>query len=230
MEFEKDVEVKGIPAYRFTPPRSVLASKEENPANEGFCITPQECLGTGLLKVSPCRKGKRHYFLTHTALCSALHPRLTVHALPVLMSSSLIGSDFCVCFCAVPPCFLHKVLSVRLSVTFLPTVTSSSKCTMWFSSPALSTSQAPADHDWPSSWEAVSPVTWFWPSIWTQISLVPCSTAKFRLFLPTFACSNASILTIFFYTTATAIMSHQCLQDAFHSEWTKAKGLCLHNC
>ncbi|XP_068608935.1 LOW QUALITY PROTEIN: lysosome membrane protein 2-like [Brachionichthys hirsutus] len=57
MEFEKDVEVKGIPAYRFTPPRSVLASKEENPANEGFCVKPRECLGTGLLKVSPCRKG-----------------------------------------------------------------------------------------------------------------------------------------------------------------------------
>ncbi|TKS84331.1 Lysosome membrane protein 2 85 kDa lysosomal membrane sialoglycoprotein [Collichthys lucidus] len=57
MEFEKDVEVKGIPAYRFTPPRSVLASKEENPANEGFCVSPQECLGTGLLKVSPCRRG-----------------------------------------------------------------------------------------------------------------------------------------------------------------------------
>lgn len=57
MEFEKDVEVKGIPAYRFTPPRSVLASKEENPANEGFCVSPKECLGTGLLKVSPCRKG-----------------------------------------------------------------------------------------------------------------------------------------------------------------------------
>ncbi|KAK2819289.1 hypothetical protein Q5P01_024850 [Channa striata] len=57
MEFEKELEVKGIPAYRFTPPRSVLASKEENPANEGFCVTPRECLGTGLLKVSPCRKG-----------------------------------------------------------------------------------------------------------------------------------------------------------------------------
>uniref|UniRef100_A0AAV2IU76 Lysosome membrane protein 2-like n=1 Tax=Knipowitschia caucasica TaxID=637954 RepID=A0AAV2IU76_KNICA len=57
MEFEKDVEVRGIPAYRFTPPRSVLASKEENPDNEGFCISPEECLGTGLLRVSPCRKG-----------------------------------------------------------------------------------------------------------------------------------------------------------------------------
>ncbi|XP_038130928.1 lysosome membrane protein 2-like isoform X1 [Cyprinodon tularosa] len=57
MEFEKDVEVKGIPAYRFTPPRSVLASKEENPANTGFCVTPKECLGSGVLKVSPCRNG-----------------------------------------------------------------------------------------------------------------------------------------------------------------------------
>ncbi|XP_029372225.1 lysosome membrane protein 2 isoform X2 [Echeneis naucrates] len=56
MEYEKDVEVNGIPAYRFTPPRSVLASKEENPDNEGFCVTKDECLGTGLLKVSPCRK------------------------------------------------------------------------------------------------------------------------------------------------------------------------------
>uniref|UniRef100_A0A3Q4AF40 Scavenger receptor class B, member 2a n=1 Tax=Mola mola TaxID=94237 RepID=A0A3Q4AF40_MOLML len=58
MDFEKEVQVKGIPAYRFTPPRSVFASKEENPANKGFCVTPKECLGTGLLKVSPCRKGK----------------------------------------------------------------------------------------------------------------------------------------------------------------------------
>ena len=57
MEFEKDVEVKGVPAYRFTPPRDVLASKEDNPANEGFCVTPKECLGTGVLKVSVCRKG-----------------------------------------------------------------------------------------------------------------------------------------------------------------------------
>lgn len=57
MDFEKEVEVKGIPAYRFTPPRSVLASKDENPDNEGFCVTQKECLGTGLLKVSPCRKG-----------------------------------------------------------------------------------------------------------------------------------------------------------------------------
>uniref|UniRef100_A0A3B3BGY3 Lysosome membrane protein 2-like n=1 Tax=Oryzias melastigma TaxID=30732 RepID=A0A3B3BGY3_ORYME len=57
MDFEKEVEVKGIPAYRFTPPRSVFASKEENADNKGFCVSEKECLGTGVLKVSPCRKG-----------------------------------------------------------------------------------------------------------------------------------------------------------------------------
>lgn len=78
MDFEKDVEVKGIPAYRFTPPRSVLASKEENPANEGFCVSPQECLGTGLLKVSPCRKGAPvvasfpHFYLADEKFVSAI--------------------------------------------------------------------------------------------------------------------------------------------------------------
>ncbi|XP_070780729.1 lysosome membrane protein 2-like isoform X2 [Enoplosus armatus] len=78
MEFEKDVEVKGIPAYRFTPPRSVLASKEENPANEGFCVSPQECLGTGLLKVSPCRKGAPvvasfpHFYLADSKYVAAI--------------------------------------------------------------------------------------------------------------------------------------------------------------
>lgn len=57
MKFVKDVEIKGIPAYRFAPPREVLASKEENPSNAGFCVPAHECLGTGVLKVSECRKG-----------------------------------------------------------------------------------------------------------------------------------------------------------------------------
>ncbi|XP_077441939.1 lysosome membrane protein 2-like [Vanacampus margaritifer] len=88
MEFEKDVEVRGIPAYRFTPPRSVLASKEENPANEGFCVTPKECLGTGLLKVSPCRKGAPvvasfpHFYLADSQYAAAIQgmsPERTHH-------------------------------------------------------------------------------------------------------------------------------------------------------
>ncbi|XP_063066759.1 lysosome membrane protein 2-like [Engraulis encrasicolus] len=58
MEFEQDVEVKGIPAYRFTPPRSVLASAAENPDNEGFCMekVKEKCLGSGVLKVAVCKK------------------------------------------------------------------------------------------------------------------------------------------------------------------------------
>ncbi|XP_061783429.1 lysosome membrane protein 2 isoform X1 [Nerophis lumbriciformis] len=88
MDYEKDVEVRGIPAYRFTPPRSVLASKEENPANEGFCVTPQECLGTGLLKVSPCRKGAPvvasfpHFYLADSKYVAAIEgmtPERTHH-------------------------------------------------------------------------------------------------------------------------------------------------------
>ncbi|XP_051534138.1 lysosome membrane protein 2-like isoform X2 [Myxocyprinus asiaticus] len=57
MRFEKDVEVKGIPAYRFTPPRDVLASGKNNPENEGFCLMPKNCLDDGVLDVSVCRKG-----------------------------------------------------------------------------------------------------------------------------------------------------------------------------
>ncbi|XP_061732577.1 lysosome membrane protein 2 isoform X2 [Nerophis ophidion] len=88
MDYEKDVEVRGIPAYRFTPPRSVLASMEENPANEGFCVTPQECLGTGLLNVSPCRKGAPvvasfpHFYLADSKYVAAIEgmtPERTHH-------------------------------------------------------------------------------------------------------------------------------------------------------
>ncbi|XP_026153144.1 lysosome membrane protein 2-like isoform X2 [Mastacembelus armatus] len=88
MEFEKDVEVKGIPAFRFTPPRSVMASKEENPANEGFCVSPKNCLGTGLLDVSPCRKGAPvvasfpHFYLAEDKYVNAidgLSPQRTHH-------------------------------------------------------------------------------------------------------------------------------------------------------
>lgn len=57
MRFEKEVEVKGIPAYRFTPPRAVLASGTNNPENEGFCLTPKKCLDDGVLDVSVCRQG-----------------------------------------------------------------------------------------------------------------------------------------------------------------------------
>ncbi|XP_041086790.1 lysosome membrane protein 2-like isoform X2 [Polyodon spathula] len=57
VNFEKEVEIKGIPAYRFSIPSEVLASPEINPANTGFCVPAGKCLGTGVLKVSVCRKG-----------------------------------------------------------------------------------------------------------------------------------------------------------------------------
>ncbi|XP_030625890.1 lysosome membrane protein 2 [Chanos chanos] len=57
MRFEKEVEVKGIQAYRFTPPREVFADPSENPANAGFCLPKEKCLKTGVLSISVCRKG-----------------------------------------------------------------------------------------------------------------------------------------------------------------------------
>lgn len=59
LAYVKDVEVKGIQAYRFAPPSDVLMSPKDNPTNEGFCVPAGDCLGTGVLKVSVCREGKR---------------------------------------------------------------------------------------------------------------------------------------------------------------------------
>lgn len=71
MEFEKDVDVKGIPGYRFTPPRSVMASVKENPDNEGFCSPPGKCLGSGVLKVAVCKKGRSSSGTTNLLLLSS---------------------------------------------------------------------------------------------------------------------------------------------------------------
>lgn len=59
LAYVKDVEVKGIQAYRFAPPSDVLMSPKDNPTNAGFCVPAGDCLGTGVLKVSVCREGKR---------------------------------------------------------------------------------------------------------------------------------------------------------------------------
>ncbi|KAK6494671.1 lysosome membrane protein 2-like [Huso huso] len=55
--FEKEVHVKGIPAYRFVPPKEVFANITVNPANAGFCVPAGNCLGSGLLNVSVCKQG-----------------------------------------------------------------------------------------------------------------------------------------------------------------------------
>uniref|UniRef100_A0A672ITQ8 Lysosome membrane protein 2-like n=1 Tax=Salarias fasciatus TaxID=181472 RepID=A0A672ITQ8_SALFA len=57
LAYVKDVEVKGIQAFRFAPPSDVLMSPKDNPTNAGFCVPAGDCLGTGVLKVSVCREG-----------------------------------------------------------------------------------------------------------------------------------------------------------------------------
>uniref|UniRef100_A0A8C2WYW6 Scavenger receptor class B, member 2c n=1 Tax=Cyclopterus lumpus TaxID=8103 RepID=A0A8C2WYW6_CYCLU len=55
--YEEEVTVKGIPGYRFSPPSKVFANKTVNPANAGFCVPAENCLGSGVLNVSPCKQG-----------------------------------------------------------------------------------------------------------------------------------------------------------------------------
>ncbi|XP_012685484.1 lysosome membrane protein 2c [Clupea harengus] len=55
--FEKELWVKNLPAYRFVPPSEVFANLTINPGNAGFCVPAGNCLGSGLLNVSPCKQG-----------------------------------------------------------------------------------------------------------------------------------------------------------------------------
>ncbi|KAJ8261386.1 hypothetical protein COCON_G00171090 [Conger conger] len=56
-QYEKDLSVRGIPAYRFVPPSAVFANVSVNPANTGFCVPAGKCLASGLLNVSVCKQG-----------------------------------------------------------------------------------------------------------------------------------------------------------------------------
>ncbi|XP_066501919.1 lysosome membrane protein 2 [Hoplias malabaricus] len=85
MLFEKEVEVKGIPAYRYTPPRDVLASGKNNPENEGFCLDKKNCLDDGVLNVAVCRKGAPvifsfpHFYLGDQKYVDAIEGLKPVH-------------------------------------------------------------------------------------------------------------------------------------------------------
>uniref|UniRef100_A0A3B1J8D8 Scavenger receptor class B, member 2c n=1 Tax=Astyanax mexicanus TaxID=7994 RepID=A0A3B1J8D8_ASTMX len=85
MLFEKEVKVKGILAYRYTPPRAVLASGKNNPENEGFCLDPANCLDDGVLNVAVCRKGAPvivsfpHFYLGDKKYADAIDGLSPVH-------------------------------------------------------------------------------------------------------------------------------------------------------
>lgn len=73
--YEEEVTVKGIPGYRFIPPSKVFANKTLNPANAGFCVPAENCLGSGVLNVSPCKQGRpcsQHVSLWETVSSSSL--------------------------------------------------------------------------------------------------------------------------------------------------------------
>ncbi|XP_067848532.1 lysosome membrane protein 2-like [Heptranchias perlo] len=52
--FEKELEVKGIKAYRFVIPKEIFAS--DHPDNKGFCPS-ENCHSSGVLNISICRQG-----------------------------------------------------------------------------------------------------------------------------------------------------------------------------
>ena len=59
---KETLSASNIPVYHFTPPRSVLASAKENPANLGYCTpTSKNCLGDGVLNISACSSCKRGF-------------------------------------------------------------------------------------------------------------------------------------------------------------------------
>uniref|UniRef100_T1JNU7 Lysosome membrane protein 2 n=1 Tax=Strigamia maritima TaxID=126957 RepID=T1JNU7_STRMM len=56
LTFEREAMVQGIKTYRFTPPFSVTASADLNEDNKCFCPVDKDCLLSGALAVSSCKK------------------------------------------------------------------------------------------------------------------------------------------------------------------------------
>lgn len=62
--FESDIQLKGIPVYRFVLPARAFASPVQNPDNHCFCtekIISKNCTSYGVLDISKCKEGRPVY-------------------------------------------------------------------------------------------------------------------------------------------------------------------------
>ncbi|XP_043822192.1 platelet glycoprotein 4 [Dromiciops gliroides] len=63
-EFESEVNLKGIPVYRFVLPSKAFASPVVNPDNDCFCtekVISKNCTSAGVLDISSCKEKKPVY-------------------------------------------------------------------------------------------------------------------------------------------------------------------------
>uniref|UniRef100_A0A8C5W394 Platelet glycoprotein 4 n=1 Tax=Microcebus murinus TaxID=30608 RepID=A0A8C5W394_MICMU len=62
--FESDINLKGIPVYRFVLPSKAFASPVQNPDNHCFCtekVISKNCTSYGVLDISKCKEGRPVY-------------------------------------------------------------------------------------------------------------------------------------------------------------------------
>uniref|UniRef100_F7HWG3 Platelet glycoprotein 4 n=1 Tax=Callithrix jacchus TaxID=9483 RepID=F7HWG3_CALJA len=62
--FESEIDLKGIPVYRFVLPPKAFASPLQNPDNHCFCtenIISKNCTSYGVLDISKCKEGRPVY-------------------------------------------------------------------------------------------------------------------------------------------------------------------------
>jgi hypothetical protein len=64
LEFQHEVEILGVPTWRFSPTLKVMASPRVNPDNECFCVEKDKsfCEREGFMMMSGCKEGSPEMF------------------------------------------------------------------------------------------------------------------------------------------------------------------------
>ncbi|XP_076331595.1 platelet glycoprotein 4-like isoform X2 [Tachypleus tridentatus] len=57
LEYEREVNILGIKAYRFTTPAKLFANPRTNPDNQCFCKDDKKCLHAGAIDLTTCKNG-----------------------------------------------------------------------------------------------------------------------------------------------------------------------------